>query len=223
MRLLTFDLSWGEQGDIVLRLFAAFLAASLIGFQRERAEKPAGLRTHILVSVGSCVMTLVSLLGFTRFGSDPARITAQIVSGVGFLGAGTIFRYGWGVTGLTTAASLWATCGIGIAFGSGLYFLGSVGTGFVIFTLVALRYVESFRKGITYLSMRLLDRPGSLGSVASLLGNLGVDIKNVELKKGEEKDSVSCIMGVHIPPRLTAEKMVESLQELEVVRKIEVR
>ena len=112
-----FNLTFDENIQIFIRLILAFLAGGLIGYQREKAEKPAGLRTHILVCIGSALITLVSIYGFGKMGSDPSRIVAQIVSGIGFLGAGTIFRFGTSVKGLTTAASLWAICGVGIAIG----------------------------------------------------------------------------------------------------------
>ncbi len=96
--------------DITLRLVISCILGGLIGFERESLDRPAGLRTHILVCIGSTLMTLVSIYGFSGFEpvtKDPARIAAQVVSGIGFLGAGTILREGLTVTGLTTAASLW--------------------------------------------------------------------------------------------------------------------
>ncbi|MFA5078210.1 MAG: MgtC/SapB family protein [Dehalococcoidia bacterium] len=107
-----------------LRLLLAAALGGAIGFQRERAGKPAGLRTHMLICLGSALFTVVSVLGFTG-NVDPARIAAGVVTGIGFIGAGVIFRgmRGDKVMGITTAASIWVTAAIGIAAGVGLYII----------------------------------------------------------------------------------------------------
>lgn len=125
--------SWDEL-DLVLRLVIAAIMGGLIGYERERAEKPAGFRTHLLVCVGAALFTIVSVHGFGML-SDPARVAAGVVVGIGFLGAGTILRGGQGITGLTTAASIWAVSAIGLAVGVGLY-LPAIATAVII--LIAL-------------------------------------------------------------------------------------
>jgi putative Mg2+ transporter-C (MgtC) family protein len=114
-----------------LRLLLSAVLGGGIGFQRERAGKPAGLRTHVLICLGSALFTVVSVLGFTG-NVDPARIAAGVVTGIGFIGAGVIFRgmRGDKVMGITTAASIWVTAAIGIAAGVGLYII-SVATAVV--------------------------------------------------------------------------------------------
>jgi len=109
-----------------LRLLLAAVLGGIIGFQREKANKPAGLRTHILICMGSALFTVVSVLGFTD-SVDPSRIAAGVVTGIGFIGAGVIFRgmRGDKVMGITTAASIWITAAIGIAAGCGLYIIAS--------------------------------------------------------------------------------------------------
>ncbi len=124
---------WDEL-DLVLRLVIAAIMGGLIGYERQRAEKPAGFRTHLLVCVGSALFTIVSLNGFGML-SDPARVAAGVVVGIGFLGAGTILRGGKGITGLTTAATIWAVAAIGVAVGTGLY-LPAITTAVII--LIAL-------------------------------------------------------------------------------------
>ncbi len=126
---------WDEV-DITIRLLLAALAGGLIGFERERAEKPAGLRTHLLVCVGAALLTVSSIYGFSGI-ADPARVAAGVAVGVGFLGAGTIIRQEAQVIGLTTAASIWVVAAIGLAFGTGLYLPGAV---VLAVTLVALRF-----------------------------------------------------------------------------------
>ncbi len=126
---------------ILGRLLLAAICSGLIGYERETARKPAGLRTHTLVGVGAAVFSVASIISFP--GPDQARIAAQIVTGVGFLGAGAIFRDGALVSGLTTAAGLWVVASIGMAAGSGTYWLATLGTAVTIGTLYGLRAVDA--------------------------------------------------------------------------------
>jgi putative Mg2+ transporter-C (MgtC) family protein len=123
------------------RLLLAAICSGLIGYERAVALRTAGLRTHVLVGVGAAVFTLVSIDGFG--GPDPSRVAAQIVSGVGFLGAGAIFKDGQFVRGLTTAAGLWIAASVGMASGSGSYALAALGTTVTLGTLIGLRAVEA--------------------------------------------------------------------------------
>ncbi len=116
------------------RLLLSAVFGAAVGYEREQAEKPAGLRTLALVAVGSTAFTLVSLFGF-GLASDPSRLAAQIVTGIGFLGVGTILRTGVTVRGLTTAASIWAVAAIGVAVGVGMYILSTVATALVLVIL----------------------------------------------------------------------------------------
>ena len=119
-----FALTAREEIEIAVRLLLATMFGAAVGYERRSADKPAGLRTLSLVAVGAALFTVVSSFGFDT--ADQSRVAAQIVTGVGFLGAGTIIRSGTGVSGLTTAATIWATAAIGMAVGSGLY-IASVG------------------------------------------------------------------------------------------------
>ena len=125
----------GIELEVVLRLLLATALGAIIGYQRERAAKPAGLRTHILICVGAALFTIGSLYGFGA-ASDPARVAAGIVAGIGFLGAGAIIRREEGiVAGLTTAATIWAVAAIGLAAGAGLYLVSAVTTAVVLIVL----------------------------------------------------------------------------------------
>ncbi len=123
--------------EIILRLLLAVALGAGIGYQRERANKPAGLRTHILIATGAALFTVVSLFGFGD-GVDPSRVAAGVVTGIGFIGAGVIFRgiRGDHVAGLTTAASIWATAAIGVAAGVGMYLIAAVITAIVVLVLM---------------------------------------------------------------------------------------
>jgi putative Mg2+ transporter-C (MgtC) family protein len=134
--------------DIVLRLLLAALLGGAIGFERERLVWAAGLRTHMLVSVGACLIIIVSAYGFSdviqayRVVLDPSRIAAQVVSGIGFLGAGTILLRGEVVKGLTTAASLWAVAAVGLAAGAGMFVAGIAATAILLIILAGLKPLE---------------------------------------------------------------------------------
>lgn len=127
------------QFDILIRLLAAALLGAGLGLEREIHGHQAGMRTHMLVALGSAVFTVLSIYGFPKVDStgatDPSRISAQIVTGIGFLGAGAIIKYGTSIRGLTTAASLWVVASVGLAAGAGAYFLAATGT---LIALVAL-------------------------------------------------------------------------------------
>jgi putative Mg2+ transporter-C (MgtC) family protein len=121
--------------EMILRLLLAAVLGAVVGYQRERAGKPAGLRTHILICVGAALFTVASLYGFGA-AADPARVAAGIVAGIGFLGAGAIMRRGEGVVeGLTTAATIWAVAAIGLAAGAGLYLVAAVTAALILIVL----------------------------------------------------------------------------------------
>ena len=140
------DLTLGTQIELTLRLVVALLLGAVIGWEREMQRMPAGFRTHALVSLGSAIFTIVSAYAFTGPLSDPTRIAAQVVSGVGFLGGGAILHYGGTVRGLTTAASLWAVAGVGMAAGAGLLVVAAVSTVLVIVALEFFQRIERVAK-----------------------------------------------------------------------------
>jgi len=132
---------------VILRLIISLALGGLIGLERQLHRRTAGLRTHILVCLGSCLIMLTSLYVFDiykdKVALDPARIAAGVITGIGFLGAGTIIRAGEAVKGLTTAASLWIVAGIGLAVGCGFYKAGIFATILALITLFFLRYLET--------------------------------------------------------------------------------
>ena len=143
------DLSALEVGplEVLLRLLCAMLVGAIIGTEREYTHRPAGMRTHMLVALGSCVVMTTSQMIFHQyraFGAtpDPARLSAQVITGVGFLGAGTIMREGPSIKGLTTAASVWAVACLGIAIGAGYYFLGLAGAAATMIILVLFEWLQ---------------------------------------------------------------------------------
>ncbi len=138
--------------EVVLRLLLAVLLSGLVGLEREAKGRAAGFRTHILVCVGSCLIMLTGVYLTEHYhgmggGVDPTRLAAQVVSGIGFLGAGTIIQFRDSVRGLTTAASVWAAAGIGLAVGCGFYVGAVATTGLVLVVLLALHGLESRVRG----------------------------------------------------------------------------
>jgi putative Mg2+ transporter-C (MgtC) family protein len=140
------ELSFDTQLDLALRLTVGLVLGAIIGFERELHRQPAGFRTHSLVSLGAALFTVVSAFGFSGDLVDPTRIAAQIVSGIGFIGAGTILQYRGHIRGLTTAASLWSVAAIGTAAGAGLYVVAIVGTVLILVILSLLDNVERFAR-----------------------------------------------------------------------------
>ncbi len=126
--------------DIVIRLIVSAIIGALVGYEREHYHEPAGLRTHMLVCVGATLITLVSVYGIP--GGDPTRIAAAIITGIGFLGAGTIIMGRGNVKGLTTAASLWAVSGIGLAIGAGFYIGSLVASVLILIILELNRFLK---------------------------------------------------------------------------------
>lgn len=133
---------------LIARVLLAFVLGGVVGFERERVMRPAGLRTHMLVSAGSACFTVASVYGFDELGTvrDPARLAAQIITGIGFLGAGAIFREGASVRGLTTASSIWITAAIGIVSGLGMLALAVFTTIMTWFALYVLKGFEIQRR-----------------------------------------------------------------------------
>ncbi|MEZ5103162.1 MAG: MgtC/SapB family protein [Draconibacterium sp.] len=141
--LETTEITWQSA---LIRILVSFAIGAIVGIERETHNQPAGLRTHILISIGSTIAMLVSIYipqTFTQFqNGDPGRIAAQVVSGIGFLGAGAILKFGGNVKGLTTAASIWAMAALGLAVGAGMYLIGFIGLSVILFALVVMDIFE---------------------------------------------------------------------------------
>ena len=197
--------------EIAVRLVLALLLGGLVGIERESHGRPAGFRTHILVSMGSALVMIVSAYAFPG-SSDPGRIAAQVVSGIGFLGAGTIMREGATIRGLTTAASLWTVAGIGLTVGAGFYFSAILGTILVVLTLLVLNQLEwkyiSTKHEI--LTLVIQDTPGQLARVFAVLAKFDVDVLNVELS-GDDTGEAKLDLQVDISPKHSRVSIIEEL------------
>lgn len=212
-------------GIVAMRLLLAALLGGLVGLDRESKKRAAGLRTHVLVSLGSALVMITSVYIFDQYhgltNMDPARLGAQVISGIGFLGAGTIIKQGTNVKGLTTAASLWAVACIGLATGIGFY-TAAILAGVVVFiTLVLLSKFENVfrRKSDTELdiSMKLQNKPGKLGEMASAIGKLGVQITNVNIE-GEEEDYLIVQFTLNLSKNNDPKDVLANIKEIPGVR-----
>lgn len=188
--------------ELLTRLILACLLGGLIGIERERNRHPAGFRTHILVCIGSALVMLSNIFIFEEYKNyaniDPARLGAQVISGIGFLGAGTILKEGVTVKGLTTAASLWSVAGIGLAVGLGFYSGAIFATILVLVTLVIFSRFESRIYGnrkSTLLKIKSVDRPGQIGRIGTELGKFGLQINDISM---EVSDETSVLIKVNI-------------------------
>jgi putative Mg2+ transporter-C (MgtC) family protein len=221
------ELSWGEA---LLRLTLAAALGGLIGFERELREREAGLRTHLLVGVGSALFTIVGAYGFHDFlvsggnvvRTDPTRIAAQIVTGIGFLGAGAIIRQGLSVRGLTTAATLWVVAAVGLAAGAGYYSGAIITTALVLLALYPLR-VMAYR-----VVRRLRPEDGRLfvalpagrapGSVIDEVERSGARIESIDVS--QEGDRRRLELDVSLARDTPAAALVARVADIEDVAEV---
>lgn len=195
-------------GELVLRLVIAAGLGGAIGFEREINNRPAGLRTHILVCLGSCLIMILSTEAFGDSG-DPARLAAQVVSGIGFLGAGTILRDGLNIRGLTTAATLWVSAGVGLSTGVGYYTAAVTTAALVLFFLVFLRFLERRMKKLkrfSHVKIFAIERAGLIGEIGTLFGEYSIVIKNMSIESDDaDEDEIANVQisfQIKIPGKL---------------------
>lgn len=209
-----------SEWELLLRLTLSCVLGGVIGYERQARRKSAGLRTNILVCLGSCLIMILSqeiyhdVEGLTN--ADPARLAAQVVSGIGFLGAGTIMKEGLTVRGLTTAACLWVVAGVGLAVGAG-YYIGALFTSALVFgtlgTLSRLDDWVSHEKHIS-ISVQTIDTPGQMARISECLEQMGVKIKGVQIKSDKEY-TVYIEMFVY---NGTSRRSIEIAQELKQIK-----
>jgi putative Mg2+ transporter-C (MgtC) family protein len=221
-----------SQWEMILRLALAAALGSAIGIERERLQWNAGLRTHMLVCVGAALFMLVSAFGFAdtldrpHVVLDPSRVAAQVVSGIGFLGAGAILFRRDKIRGLTTAASLWTVAGVGLAAGGGMYVAAAGSTAIILVILIGLKPLErrfwSPRGGSEF--VLVVDRDvASLAVVQSELTSAGMAIRTVAIEPGDRADEDEISVGVHagVPEQMLA--TLDRLRSTKGVRSARIR
>jgi len=214
-------------GHVLLRLTAAAALGAAIGFERELRDREAGMRTHLLVALGSCLFTLVSAYGFHEFlarggnvvRADPSRIAAQIVTGIGFLGAGAIIRQGLSIRGLTTAATLWVVAAIGMASATGYYWAAFATTVLVLVTLWPLRVLAHhvfarLRTAEGRLTVDLRPATGA-GPFLSVLEDAGARVRTLQFDETEGRRRV--LADVELGPQAAPDRLVSALMDADEV------
>ncbi len=214
--------------DVVLRLAVAALLGALVGAERERAERDAGLRTHAVVCIGSCLFMLVSAFGFVGLDgtkhvpTDPTRIAAQVVSGIGFLCAGTIILRRDTVHGLTTAAGVWASAAIGLAAGGGLFEMAVVSTVLILIVLAVLRPIAErlFGRGQAFALTLVIDKDTvALAALQTAVEAEGLHVERLDVQIGKAKrDRVKMALAGRTTVRDTT--IVETLRRLDGVHSV---
>ncbi len=210
--------------EVVLRLVLALVVGGTIGAERERGDRPAGFRTHTLVCVGSALVFLTSEFIFDKYHQlvnlDPTRLSAQVVSGIGFLGAGTIIHYGSSVRGLTSAATLWVVACLGLAIGAGFY-LGALATWIAVYIiLIFLKKIElSFfqDRGSTKISLELSNTPEIIGRVTDVMGAFNVKIREIKLLPSDDGWAVADFL-VEMPRHIDKKVLMSQLAEIDGVQ-----
>ena len=209
--------------ELLTRLLLAAVLGGAIGAERELNDQAAGLRTHMLLTIGACLFTLISAYGFGGgVGTDPSRLAAQIVTGIGFLGGGAIVRHGLTVKGLTTAASIWATASVGVAIGAGSYVLGIGGAALVVATLFGLRRVSGVlqRWGVSREEFVLATVPGfDVKRVVELVRSERVDLRGLEHLQDDDGDRI--VILVKLRPLYRPEQLLDALKGVEGVLQVE--
>ena len=214
--------------EVIFKLTLACILGGLIGLERESLNRPAGLRTYTLVCVGSALAMIVSLDMYFQYyqtvNADPGRIAAQVISGIGFLGAGTIMREGASVRGLTTAAGLWAVDCIGLAVGAGLYIPAIATTLIILFVLIYfIRFEQKFTGMREYKGLLLIveDKPGQIGIIGSLLGDLGISIKNIHLSRLEDENDLEIELLLQLPSSVVIDQVIQELYHVAGLKNID--
>ncbi len=219
--------------ETALRLGMAAILGGVVGWERELNNSPAGFRTHILVSVGSALIMLISIYGFPAFMNesqvrfDPSRISAQVVSGIGFLGAGTILRQGVTVSGLTTAASLWVVAAIGLAVGSGFWFGALLTTAIVLVSLEFLNRMEGIlrrKKSLRIIRVTVVDEPGILAELTTVMAQKGASVRKVKIEERDEEEGeqLDITFTIRIKEKMQATEIIDPIRRIKGVKKVRV-
>lgn len=219
----------GDDFDVMLlRILLATLLCGMIGFERELKKHSAGFRTHILVGVGACLMMLLSIYGFEAYimqydniRFDPARIPSYVISGIGFLGAGTIMVHGMTIRGLTTAASIWTVAGIGLVVGAGLYPLAILATLVVLISLIVLNSWEKVigRNKSENMIQIIVNQDANLGDILKVFDDFSSIITRLEIKN-ESKYERKIFVKLKEDQNESMNKLLVKLNEIEHVTNI---
>lgn len=207
--------------DMLLRIGFSVLLGGIIGFERERDSQPAGLRTHMILVVGACLAMMLSVNIATTAGSDPARLAAQVISGVGFLGAGAIMRFGFNVKGLTTATTLWTMAIVGLTVGLGYYAVASITTLVLMIILSVLDVVEKRfvrTNVIRNITVDVHDHKGIIRDVRKTMALIADQVISFSIQKSIKSKTLRLEIVARFSRSEKLENMVEQISEIEGVK-----
>ena len=216
-----------QELELAGRLAGAALLGGLIGLERETHSRPAGFRTHMIVALGSCLVMLVSMYmaELSPLRSDPGRIAAQVVTGIGFLGAGAILRFGMSVKGLTTAATLWTTAGIGLAVGCGYWAAAGVTTALTLVVLFVFdKFEKAFFKGRASrkIVIHAKDGPGLVDRVEEIMEKSGVALRKVDIRRDVVERKIEVSIRADFPRKTDVEGLSRAIGSLPEMEKVEI-
>lgn len=224
------DVFASTEFKMIVRLFLGFLAGAIIGFERSSRRQVAGLRTHILIATGATLLMLLSIYLPGHINpegnGDPGRIAAQVVSGMGFLGAGAIIRLGNSIRGLTTAASLWFVAAVGLAVGAGMFVVAGAAEALGLVTLYVLNKVEKSIFPVEHfklLEVSYKDINPSTKEALDIIRESGIQIQSIDVNHGAKIKGTKLRLLTRIPVKLDIASIARSVKALENVSKVEVK
>ncbi len=218
--------------EILFRLVLAAILGGVVGLEREVHGRPAGIRTYLLLCIGSALIMVVSEFLFLKYEAkgladilraDPGRIAAQAITGIGFLGAGVILRYKDSIRGLTTAACVWVACAIGLAIGAGFYLFGAAVTGLTLVSLLGLKIFENHLKKDWYKEMTVVshDEAGQLNRIQGIITQNQYEIVNFGLKKDLEKKEVRASFLLRVRTVRPSREVLQEVYAIEGVKSVD--
>ncbi|MDF2672905.1 MAG: MgtC/SapB family protein [Clostridiales bacterium] len=211
--------------EVFIKLLLSVVLGGIVGFEREYKSRPAGLRTHILVCIGAALVQITAINYFRTSGltnMDPMRLGAQVISGIGFLGAGTILKEGANIKGLTTAASIWVVGCIGVAAGTGLYIEATAATILIYVSLRGFKILEDkMTRGKKYINLEIAAKntPGMIGKIGNLFGELEISIDTIDISDNDE-EQVIIFLTLKLKNIIPIEKLVDDLISIDGVHKV---
>ena len=215
-----------EFTQILLRMGLSLVLGGIIGFERERDSQPAGLRTHMILVVGACLTMILSINIAVLTGSEePARLAAQVVSGIGFLGAGAILRYGYNVKGLTTATTLWTMAIVGMSVGMGYYLVATITTVVIMAVLSVLEVLEKKFVRINVIRNIVVDvhdRKGVIREVRKTIGQIADQLLDFSVQKSVKNKHLRIEIAARFNRSEKVENMVEQISAIDGVRALKI-
>lgn len=216
--------------EVLLRLLIAAVLGGIIGFERQRHGRPAGFRTHLIVSAASALLMVVavqttqSMAGDSTFRIDPNRVAAGAITGIGFLGAGVIFRAGATVQGLTTAACLWMVTAVGLSVGAGAYMPSSIATGLTLFALLALRAVERRSVQLVFRTITVVaDMSLGIDTIKGVIASHCMRPSNIDYENDIQSGTAHFTISVSFDSGITVPPVLAALSGLKGMRRVVIR